>query len=263
MSIMEDHEDVPTVALGKKPQPIHRTIDRVTGILEEVVYRPGMTFSELVRALGAAKSSVHGFIQGLLAKGWLYEEKGRFYLGPAAYGLTLASGQMRAGVVTNDDLQAVHEATNTAVFLGVRAGDHLIYVGEAGTDPAIGFDARTNIRRTLLETAGGKALLAALPDAERDDYLRRCDVAKTDLVSSFLDQYRQIRATRIATNTRRNGTRFAIATTVSNLNGDVVAALTLVGPTSELMPRQAELGTLLLQKVDEFRSRHADRRGVI
>jgi hypothetical protein len=60
---------------GKDVPDTHRTIDRVTRILEEVVYAPGLTFSELVRALGASKSSVHGFIQGLLAKGWLYEEQ--------------------------------------------------------------------------------------------------------------------------------------------------------------------------------------------
>ena len=78
----------------------HRTVDRVTQILEEVTYRPGITFTELARALGAPKSSVHGFVRGLLAKGWLYEDDKRFYLGPAIYGLTMASGQMRAGSVT-------------------------------------------------------------------------------------------------------------------------------------------------------------------
>jgi IclR helix-turn-helix domain len=50
----------------------HRTVDRVTSILEEVVYNPGMTSAELARALDAPKSSVCGFISGLLAKGWLY-----------------------------------------------------------------------------------------------------------------------------------------------------------------------------------------------
>ena len=52
----------------------HRTVDRVTQILEEVTYRPGITFTELARALGAPKSSVHGFVRGLLAKGRLYED---------------------------------------------------------------------------------------------------------------------------------------------------------------------------------------------
>jgi hypothetical protein len=41
------------------------------------------TFSELARALDAPKGSVHGFIGGLLATGWLYEQDHRFYLGPA------------------------------------------------------------------------------------------------------------------------------------------------------------------------------------
>src|SRR6516165_11026996 len=78
----------------------HRTVDRVTQILEEVVYHPGIGFAELARALGAPKSSVHGFIRGLLAKGWLYESDRGFYLGPAVYGLTLASGRIRAGQVS-------------------------------------------------------------------------------------------------------------------------------------------------------------------
>jgi hypothetical protein len=98
----------------------HRTVDRVTQILEEVVYKPGMTFAELARALGAPKSSVYGFIQGLLAKGWLYQEDHRFYLGPAVYGLTLASGHIRAGMVTHADLFALHEATGAATLLASR-----------------------------------------------------------------------------------------------------------------------------------------------
>ena len=55
-------------------------VDRITRILEEVVYQPGMTFAELARALNAPRSSVYGFIRGLLAKGWLYETSHRFYL---------------------------------------------------------------------------------------------------------------------------------------------------------------------------------------
>ena len=97
-----------------------------TRIIEEVVYNPGLTFSDLVRALGAAKSSVHGFIRGLLARGWLYEDNGRFYLGAAVYGLTLASGDIRAGGIKRSDLVALHQDSGAAVFVGVRAGDHLI-----------------------------------------------------------------------------------------------------------------------------------------
>lgn len=91
----------------------HRTIDRVTQILEEVVHQPGISFAELTRALDAPKSSVHGFIRGLQAKGWLYENNRQFYLGPAIYGLTLAGGHIPAGQVTQADLDALHKETGT------------------------------------------------------------------------------------------------------------------------------------------------------
>ena len=171
-AVASKEKTTPAVRAKRVPQN-HRTIDRVTRILEEVVYNPGMTFAELVRALDAAKSSVHGFISGLLANGWLYQEQHRFYLGPAVYGLTMASGHIRAGLVTHEDLVALEQETGVAAFLGVQAGDHLIYIAEAGSDHVAGFEARSNIRRTLLITAGGKALLAERSEAERESYLRR------------------------------------------------------------------------------------------
>src|SRR4249920_1212498 len=106
MSVAAMDDEIP---VDRAPQN-HRTIDRVTQILEQVVYNPGMTFAELARALDAPKSSVHGFIRGLLATGWLYEDKHQFYIGPAMYGLTLATGHIRAGLVTETDLAALHDA---------------------------------------------------------------------------------------------------------------------------------------------------------
>jgi DNA-binding IclR family transcriptional regulator len=230
----------------------HRTIDRVTQILEEVVYNPGMTFAELTRALDAPRSSVHGFIRGLLASGWLYQDRHRFYLGPAVYGLTLASGHIRAGQVTHADLEHLHEKTGVTVFLGVQVGEHLIYIDEAGSSVLTGFGARTNIRRRLLATAGGKALLASRPRAERDAYLRRRAAEEADLVEQFLAEYEGIRSTGIAHNTLHRGTRFGIATTVPNQSGDMVAAVTLVGATADVQPREPELSELLQAHVGSW-----------
>ena len=245
-------ETAPVPRAPRVPQN-HRTIDRVTRILEEVVYNPGMTFAELVRALDAAKSSVHGFISGLLANGWLYQEQHRFYLGPAVYGLTLASGHIRAGMVTHEDLVALERDTGVAAFLGVQAGDHLIYIAEAGSDRIAGFEARSNIRRTLLITAGGKALLAERSNAERTAYLRRRTPDEADLVDRFLEEYDSIKRTGIAINTHRG--RFAIATTVHNPSGEAVASVTLVGPISEAQPRQKKLIQVLLRHVETWSKR--------
>ncbi len=255
-------EGVPARKAKADPQT-HRTVDRVTQILEEVVYHPGLTFAELVRALGAAKSSVHGFIRGLLAKGWLYEEQHRFYLGPAVYGLTLASGHIRAGLVTHEDLAALHHETKVPVFLGIQAGDHLIYVAEAGSDDAASFEARSNIRRTLLVTAGGKALLATRSQFERESYLRRRKPDQAELVDRFLAEYPQIKKTRIATNLGQGGTRFGIATTVHNRSGEAVASVTLVGPIADVRPRLQKLSKVLVKHVESWSQRSMTPREAI
>jgi DNA-binding IclR family transcriptional regulator len=210
-----------------------------------------------VRVLDYPKSSVHGFVQGLLAKGWLYEDRNRFYLGPAAYGLTLASGHVRVDFVTHADLLALHEATGLAVFLGVQAGDHLIYIAEAGTDPVEGFAARTNIRRTLLMTAAGKALLSEQVDADRLSYLRRRAVDEREMVDHFLGEIEEIRKTRIATN--QINKRFAIATCVRNMAGTAVAAVTLVGPEQKVKTNIEDLSKTLLKTVGNWSKRSVGR----
>ena len=243
-----------TEAHGEAAEPgpqNHRTIGRVTRILEEVVYNPGMTFVELARALDAPKSSVYGFIRGLVAAGWLHEDSHRFYLGPALYGLTMATGRIRAGLVTETDLSALSSLTNTTVFLGVRAGDSIIYVTEAGA--STGIVAGTNIRRSLLETAGGKALLAAMPEGERISFLRRRGPDESALVEEFLAEYGDIQSTRIAKKTLLDGDQTAIATNVLNSTGEVVAEITLVGPTADIAPRMDKLSRLLLEHVDGWR----------
>lgn len=259
----EEAEDPMPAPRSKADPQNHRTVDRVTQILEEVVYHPGMTFAELVRALGAAKSSVYGFIRGLVAKGWLYEDQHRFYLGPAVYGLTLASGHIRAGLVTNEDLTALHEETRLAVFLGVQAGDHLIYIAEAGSDDSVGFEARSNIRRTLLSTAGGKALLAERPQFARETYLRRRSREEAELVERFLGECAQINKTRVATNMNQAATRFGLATTVHNRSGDAVASITLVGLPANVKPRLAKLSKILLKHADSWAERITNAREAI
>lgn len=227
----------------------HRTVDRVTQIVEEVVYHPGLTFAELARALDAPKSSVYGFLQGLLAKGWLYEQDRRFYLGPAVYGLTLASGRMRADLVSHDDMARLHDETGVTVFLGVRAGHEIISIGEAGSDAIADFEARSNIRRTMIATAAGKVLLTMRPQAELEAYLRARPASDGEMVAAYLAEYQEIRRTGIATNVRLGGTRFAIAACIRDATGEAVAAVTLVGRTEDLQPREQELKDQLTQSI--------------
>jgi len=227
-------------------------VDRVTQILEEVLYRPGITLTELARALDAPKSSVHGFVGGLLAQDWLHEDDRRFFLGRAFYALTLSNGRLPFGSVSQADLDALHAATGASVFLGVQAGDDLIYVSVTGTDAQTGFAARNQIRRGLLNTAGGKAILAARSDQERHASLRRRTDHEAELVSQFLAEVPEIKRTHIAENYRHSGSQYALATVVRNQFGDVAAEITLVGAADEMVPRKEEFSEALLSRVAEL-----------
>lgn len=143
------------------------------------------------------------------------------------------------------------------------AGDDLVYIAEVGGDTLTMFEARSNIGRPLLATAGGKALLATLPDREREAFLRRHGPGERDLVEAFLAEYDEIKRTRIATNLRLNGTRFALATTVLNHAGDAVASVTLVGRAADLQPRATELAETLLQYVNAWSQRSMTPREAI
>jgi DNA-binding IclR family transcriptional regulator len=233
----------------------HQTVSRVTRILEEVGYRPGLTYAVLTRAVGAPKSSVYGFVRGLLADDWLFEQDHRLYLGPAFYSLAIASGHIRAGTVSAADLDALYQETGLTAFVGVRAADHMIYIAEAGSDPIAGFEARSNIRRDLLTTAGGKALLAALPERELEAYLRRRAPGEQADVEAFLDMRPSIKESGIAVNVNRQRSRTGVAAVIPGSSGQAVAAVRLVGPTSQVLPRLERLSALLRQRVAEWHER--------
>jgi DNA-binding IclR family transcriptional regulator len=132
---------------------------------------------------------------------------------------------------------------------------HLVYIAEVGSDALTVFEARSNIRRPLLATAGGKALLAAKPDSEGEAFLRRRGAEEEDQVDAFLEEYEEIKRTGIATNVRLKGARFALATTVHNQSDAAVASVTLVGPTAEVQPRAKKLAKLLIRHADSWSQR--------
>ena len=249
-------EGGPPEAAGKEvPAGSHQTTTRVTRILEEVAYRPGSSFVEITRALGAPKSSVYGFIRGLLAVDWLIEQNHRLYLGPAFYSLAIASGHIRAGLVSTADLDGLYRETGLTASVGVRAGDHLIYVAEASSDLIASFEARSNIRRSLLATAGGKALLAFMPEGEVEAYLRRRGPEDREDVDAFLEACPAIRETGVAVNVIDRRARTGIGMVIRDSTGRPVASVTLSGPTSQVLPRLEKLTALLRSRVAEWSAR--------
>jgi DNA-binding IclR family transcriptional regulator len=205
--------------------------------------------------VGAPKSSVYGFVRGLLAVNWLFEQDRRLYLGPAWHSLAIASGHLRAGTVSTADLDALYRETGLTALISVRAADHLICIAEAGTDVTVRPGAPVSFRRDLLTTAGGKALLAALPETELRAFLRRRAPEEQPDVEAFLDARPSIRESGIAVNVNQRRSRTGVATVIRGPSGQAIAPVTLAGPTAEVLPRLEKLSVLLRHRVEEWRER--------
>src|SRR5439155_25546022 len=70
-------------ALARTPE--HRTVSRVMAILEVVVASEpnGLRLADLPDMVGAPKSTIHGLARGLVATGYIREQNGRYFQGPA------------------------------------------------------------------------------------------------------------------------------------------------------------------------------------
>lgn len=210
------------------PARPHRTVDRVTGILEAVsLSSRGVTLGELASALDAAKSSVQELTNGLLARGYLEEEDGRFHLGPGPFILAARANRLAALSIDHRFVTELSQVLGCNVLVGVRVGDAVVFIDHVGEEsPSLTYVARTHARRPLYTSAAGKTLLANIPDAEM---YRLLDLARPEQaaeVRQFLAELPAIRATRLAFNRGDTfGDAFVVATPLLGPDGIVIAAI--------------------------------------
>ncbi len=126
------------------PARPHRTVDRVTGILETVSLSPrGVTLAELAVAMDAAKTSIQELTNRLLARGYLIEEERRFHLGPGPFILASRVNKHAALTLDHEIVAELGKALGCTVLVGVRVGDAVIFTDYAGQEsPSLTFAAR-------------------------------------------------------------------------------------------------------------------------
>lgn len=159
--------------MKESPRRLVPAVERATAILDHVAQSaqaPGV--SELARALALPKSSVHGICETLCALGLLREEAGGFAIGPHVLrwsGAFLA----RADIVRDFErlLATDRRLAEYTVTLSVLQGDRVIYMGCRNADRPLGFAFQIGMGLPAVYTATGKAMLQALPLAERDRIL--------------------------------------------------------------------------------------------
>ncbi len=137
----------------------------------------GLTFSDLVRALGISKGSLHGLLKSLERTRAVEQVDGRRYIvGPRIYGLALAYSQ-RAGLrhFALPGMRRLAGAIGETIFLGRVEGDHVLIVDRCNAESgpsALHISADPGAHVPLLAAAVGRVVLASWSPARREEYLR-------------------------------------------------------------------------------------------
>lgn len=154
---------------GRTPNAIGKVVEVVSALTEE------RSTSGIARRTGLPSSTVHRILQDLVAVGWAREDGNRGYLLGARLLALAGRGTDQASLVriAHPTLQALSDRTGHAVHFAVRTGDEAVYVDKIEGSRAYQMRSRVGLAIPLHCTAIGKALLAALPEAEVRAVLER------------------------------------------------------------------------------------------
>jgi len=149
-----------------------KTALRVIEIIETFAReRRALSLSELARLLAVPASSCLALIRTLTSLGYLYETARRQGYYPTGRLLAMAQQIARHDPVldrVHDTMLELRDATGETVVIGkLHEGSAVVYLDVLESPHAIRYIATAGERRELHANSIGKALLAAMDDAER------------------------------------------------------------------------------------------------
>jgi IclR family acetate operon transcriptional repressor len=151
--------------------------------------------------------------------------------------------------VARPALDALMRRTGESAFLTTLAADTaaVVFIDVVETDQLIRYTVNVGQRSPLHATANGKAILAALPEGERDDILRTLPLKRyTDRTLTTLPALRasldDIRAAGVCVSVDEivRGAS-GVAAAVYDRDGGVAGACAVGGPTDRVKPRLRQL----------------------
>lgn len=239
-----------------------QSVTRVIRILEALCASDeAMSLADLARRLDAPKSSLAALLRGLAEEGFVIASDGAWRLGPGAFSLSSALLAARRRLDSSDlvreAMRRLSEGCGETVLFGVPdanasgGGDTMTYVDMVESRNAVRFIVPLGDRRPLYATAGGRALLAAAPEAELRRYLERL---RPEALTAHTETHRR-RIGEAVVAARESGVAQTVdqasdgvtgtAAVVRDAAGAVIGALVIAAPTLRAQGRLHELASLV------------------
>jgi len=220
-------------------------VGRILSILDALVgATDGATLSELAVDTGAPKTSLVGLLAGLTEEGCLLRhDTGRYVLGPRFISLAMrATAGRELMMMTRPVLVDLAEQTGETTVLAALApdADLTAYLDKVESTNPIRYAVDVGARRDLYCTAAGKVLLAGFDRARLKSYLKatlrqRFTATTITSIKDLTAEIARIRSDGIArTRAERIEGASGLAAPIHSVDGDVVAALLIAGPSDRI-----------------------------
>jgi len=245
------------MSLRSTPYPGAQAVSRAIAVLKAFTdAAPRLTLAEITRATRLNKATAYRLVSALEKEGLITRDvNGEAYrLGPEAIvlgGRALRSNDLRA--VSRAELEQLAQATRETATLEVLVERDILIVDEVLSSQLIGGTPSIGTRWPAHATSTGKVLLAHLPAAEQNAFLRRTLSKHTAHTLTSTEQLRraltEIQARGYATVSEELEIGYAaVAAPVFNEAGRAVGALCVGGPAARLTAaRLAEIAPLVVQ----------------
>lgn len=160
---------------GESSSGGHRAAKRALELIEHVAASDDpVSLSELARQLDLPKSSAHALARTLADEGYLLrDDRGAYALGPRLLSLIgRLPHRLELPRVARPFMEELVETFGETAILGIRQGDHVVYIEQVEAPQMIRYVAPLGEGRPLHATSIGKVILAAMSPDEADRVLR-------------------------------------------------------------------------------------------
>jgi len=237
----------PIPSVDDLDKPVAKTTVTSFRVIDAMAGRKAVGVSELADELSLQKGTVHKHLRTLEQLDYVVKEnrKYRLSIGFMEIGASVRA-QMELYSVSHEPLQKLAEATGEVASVMIKEGKWGVYMVSIRDETQPSTELFEGERVPLPATAGGKALLAYLPDVERervlDDYEPTAYTENTVTDKDAIrDELRSVRDDRLA---RDRGEldldRHCIAAPITDSEMNAVGAVTVSGPAERMRMESTE-----------------------
>lgn len=250
--------DKKTVSTSKARQLAQgNAIDKVCAIFSLLSTGTSLRLSEITHATGMNRVTALRILETLGANGFIHRagKPPRYSFGPEVVAMTAGASQL-GGLreIVRPSLIRLANVSGDVALLAIRSGLESICVDRVAGDYPINVSyMQAGMRRPLGVSAGGMALLAWLPQEERE--------AIVDHSESSLAAFPRINREVLMAHIRDANDKGyvvmvnvvidklgGIARPIYDTRGDLVAAISVIGLTERILEREAELAAALKEE---------------